>query len=349
MLSDIYILSQPIQSGKTTLLQRWLKDQSNVAGIITPDVNGRRKLFDIASRQYSALQLQDDSEGLRIGRFVFDPEVFAEARQILTKASLGSYDWIVVDEIGRLEINQHKGLEPAVTAIINHFKTSSSETKLLLVIRDYLLEEALAHYDIVGAQMISLDFFDSSPTMDLKPPVGIVLCGGQSVRMGRDKAFIVYHQLPQYAYVAEMMKGCCDQVYISCKPNQSIQISQQHNILLDNATFENAGPMTGLLSVLNQLPSTALLVMGCDYPMFTEADMKSLIDARSTDFDCVCYHNSDSGFDEPLLAVYEKQCASLLLEFYQNGNTSLQQFLKTIRTKRIFPVQIDHILSKDVS
>jgi molybdopterin-guanine dinucleotide biosynthesis protein A len=75
--------------------------------------------------------------------------------------------------------------------------------------------------------------------------------------------------------------------------------------------------------------------------------MKSLIEARDADTDVVCYHNPESGFDEPLLAVYEKQCASLLLNFYQNGHTSLQQFLKNVRTKRIVSMDTKRIKSFD--
>ena len=46
---------------------------------------------------------------------------------------------------------------------------------------------------------------------------GLVLSGGQSSRMGRDKALIDYHGLPQYAYVYDLLLGFCDKVFISSK------------------------------------------------------------------------------------------------------------------------------------
>lgn len=349
-MSTIYILSQPIQSGKTTLLQEWVQTQNSVGGILTPDIDGKRKLLDISTNTYYDLQLAEHEDGIRIGKFVFDAVVLQQSQTILGKAIKQQFEWVVVDEVGKLEMDRKEGLEPVLSEVIHYFKTQQTSTKLLLVIRDYLLQDAIHYYGLEDAQLLPSSFFlQQSQITNLKSNniIGVVLCGGQSVRMGRDKAFITYHQLPQYLHVSEIMKTICDDVVVSCNAFQLSEIIEQNKVILDNATFANAGPMTGLLSVFECINDSALLVVGCDYPLFTEADMKSLMDAREPGFDVVCYHNRESGFDEPLLAIYEKQCASLLLNFYQNGQTSLQQFLKTVRTKRIVPNDLTHIESKD--
>lgn len=323
----------------------WIATQSSVAGILTPDINGKRKLYNISRDTYFDIQLPDDAnEGARIGRFLFDENVFAKARDILKNSISEQPEWIVIDEIGRLEMDRKQGLEPALSELIDSIKNSNSQTKLLLVIRDYLLDEAKNHYGIEEAIVLSRDFF--IPKLKL---TGVVLCGGQSVRMGQDKAFIKYHSKEQYASVADQMKLFTNDVFISCNSKQQIKIDENYSYISDSATFADAGPMTGVLSVFEQLTDDSLLVVGCDYPHFTEADMKALIDAREETYDVVCYHNLESGFDEPLLAIYEQQCASLLLNFYQKGNTSLQQFLKTVRVKRIYPSSMDSIKSIDTA
>jgi molybdenum cofactor guanylyltransferase len=331
----------------------WLQSRKSVSGILTPDVDGNRMLFDIQQGAYHPLQLSETNKGIIIGRFVFDPAVFALARNIIHSAIQQQPEWLVVDEIGRLEMDRKQGLEPEISNVIEHFKTNPGPTKLLLVIRDYLLEDAKKVYGLENAIILPKDFFLT--TTDAKEErsehsedvFGMVLCGGQSVRMGRDKAFIQYHTKEQYAHVADIMRMFCKDVFISCNTRQESKIIQQYRTILDNATFANAGPMTGVLSAFNQLPDTSLLVIGCDYPHFTEADMKTLIEAREDGIDVVCYHNPKSGFDEPLLAIYEKQCAPLLLNFYKNGTTSLQQFLKTVKVKRVTPNSIKNILSVD--
>lgn len=343
MIDQIYILSQPIQSGKTTLLSNWVLSQSSVAGILTPDVDGKRKLYDITTNAYFDLQLPDTArEGIRIGRFLFDADVFAKARDILKKAINCEYEWIVVDEIGRLEMDRKEGLEPQIYELIEYFKIHKLHSKLLLVIRDYLLEDAKKYYGMEEAVVLSKGFFQSQ-----KELAGLVLCGGQSVRMGRDKAFINYHSKEQYAFVADQMKPFTKNVFISCNSKQQLKISQDCSCVVDSATYINAGPMTGVLSAFEQLHDASLLVMGCDYPHFTETDIKALVEAREEGYDVVCYHHPESGYDEPLLAIYENHSASLLLNFYQKGNTSLQQFLKTVNTKRIIPSSLESIRSVD--
>lgn len=339
--NNIYILSQPIQTGKTSLLMRWTEQQENIAGILTPDVGGKRKLYDIAQKRYYNLQLNEHDEGVRIGRFVFDKGVFNYAQQVIHKSVDAEPDWLIIDEAGRLEIDRNEGLEPAVSETIRHFRTSSANTRLLLVIRDYLLNDAITHYGLQDAVVLDRTFFESQNELS-----GVVLCGGKSVRMGRDKALITYHNNPQYAHIAALMRPYCKQVYISCRNDQKTVFNEQHQVITDSATFKDAGPLTGVLSAFEGLKNESLLVIGCDYPYFTTHDIMTLLQARQPGVDVVCYINSQSGFEEPLLAVYEKQCARLLTDFYHTGQTSLRHFLKTVNTKML-PGNIKSITSID--
>lgn len=328
--SNIYILSQPIQTGKTSLLFKWVQ-QNKAAGILTPDVDGKRKLYDVSGKVYYDLQLNEGQEGMRIGRFVFDRQAFEKARQVLERSLATTAEWIVIDEIGRLELDRNEGLEPTVGNLTSQFKQGSHpDKKLLLVIRDYLLDDAIKQYQLNDATVLPRSFFETDESLS-----GLVLCGGKSVRMGRDKAFIVYHKQPQYAHVAELMSTFCNQVFISCNQEQKTRIDQYYHTIIDSATFENSGPLSGVLTAFETVKETAFMVIGCDYPYFTINDMLALTDAREPGVDVVCYQNPDSGFEEPLLAIYEQQCAPLLLRYYQEGNTSLRHFLKTVRTKFI--------------
>lgn len=340
---NIYILSKPIQSGKTTLLYAWCKQQTAVGGILTPDVNGKRVLYDIANKQYHTFQLSDDEVGLKIGRFTFSSKGFELGKSCINASTQQGLTWTIIDEVGRLEINQKQGFEPTITEIIEWFKHTSTQQNLVLVIRDYLLLEAIKHYQLQNAIIIDDSFLQTA----LPPLLGVVLCGGQSVRMGTDKAFITYHQQPQYAHVFRMMQAFCTNIIVSCNEQQKSNFTQNYPTQTDSATFGNCGPLSGVLSVFNLHPNQALLVIGCDYPHFTLADMKALVDARETGYDAVCYLNPDSNFTEPLLAIYEPSCAPLLHQFWQSGQQSLNQFLKTIRTKYISPKHALNITSVD--
>jgi molybdopterin-guanine dinucleotide biosynthesis protein A len=46
----------------------------------------------------------------------------------------------------------------------------------------------------------------------------------------------------------------------------------------------------------------------------------------------VCYLNPETGYAEPLLAIYEVSAIKKLLPYFQSGQTSLLHFLKSIST-----------------
>ena len=336
--NKIFILSQPVQSGKTTLLQKWLENK-DAAGILTPDVNGKRILFDISEKKQDELELSENSEGIKVGKFVFSSDTFDKAKSILRKHKSLGHDWLVVDEVGKLEIERKDGLEPVITELITHYKSEDVKGNLLLVIRDYLLEKAISDYELQDAIVLSRALFE-----DIQ---GIVLCGGKSERMGQDKAFIKYHNIAQYAHVAELMKPFVKDTYISCKTHQSKDIHPDYKFVLDKDTFDNAGPMTGLLSTFDENPNTAILLLACDYPNLKAEDIALLMQARQEGTDVVCFTNSMTGFDEPLIAIYEKQCTVFLRQYFEAGNFSLRHFLKTVNTKRVLPLDIASIKSID--
>lgn len=336
-MGNIFILSQPIQTGKTSLLLNWIKKTPNVGGILTPDVDGNRMLYDIVANQYHMLQTYNANNSIKVGRFVFDAETFIKAQQILLQQHNNSFT--IVDEVGPLELTHKTGLEPALSVVIDNFKQNKVQGNLLLIIRDYLLQEAIDYYQLYDAQTINTTFFNQpyvlANTIEIEL-TGLVLCGGQSVRMGSDKAFLTYHKKPQYLHVADMLSLVCNQVFISCNQQQNAWLSNDYKYILDNTTFGNSGPIGGLLTAFEELTNAAIFVVGCDYPYFTKNDMMALVASRNSNFLTTSYLNLESGFTEPLLAIYEKQCAEKLFSYFNNGETSLRHFIQTVSSKSIF-------------
>ncbi|MFN6341776.1 MAG: NTP transferase domain-containing protein [Bacteroidota bacterium] len=343
----IYILSQPIQTGNTTLLLNWVSNQPDIGGILTPDVDGKRMLYDISTQTRYTLQLPDDAEGIRIGRFVFDVHAFDTAQRILRACMQKNYTWTVADEVGRLEMDESKGLEPAIHEVIDYFK-QPGETKLLLVIRDYLLQQAISHYGLQEAEILPRSFFGDT-TDETKKPMGLVLCGGKSTRMGRDKAFIQYHHKPQYAYMADMLNRFCKSVFISCADHQFPLLMPGYKGLIDSATFADAGPLTGLLTAQEAVPEESWLVVGCDYPYLITADLDKLVSARSEMYDAVCYRHPHSQMDEPLIALYEKTGINKLVHAFAEGRHSLRHELANMTVLRLLPDDSNRLQSVDYS
>ena len=151
----IYIFSRPIRSGKTTELLEWIRHERKVAGILMPDVNGSRKLAEIVSGDVYEFEVESAGEGIiSIGKYHFKEEIFKKGQEILLVKQRIPVDWIVVDEVGKLEL-EGRGFEPAVSQLIKDVKEGSRKEKLLLVIRDSILETAVEQLHLEQAVIVN--------------------------------------------------------------------------------------------------------------------------------------------------------------------------------------------------
>jgi len=176
---------------------------------------------------------------------------------------------------------------------------------------------------------------------------GLAMCGGQSSRMGRDKSLITYYSIPQRYHVYDWMKAYCDTCFISCNKDQSKNMSADYNSLVDRDEYEKIGPMAALLTAHYHFGQASFLVVGCDYPFVTSRDIENLCKSRDNQYDAVCLFTKETGFEEPLLAIYESTCFPRMIEHFIKGDYSLRYVLQKVSTNRVPPNSQRSIMSID--
>jgi nucleoside-triphosphatase len=156
-MAKIIILSAAIHSGKTTCLQKNVAQYKNACGIICPDVAGSRIVIDIESGKQHQLQkpLADLESDIVVGKYVFCADGFSFAHGALLNAVASDKSLIIVDEIGKLEL-EGNGLEPAFSVLLAG-ASKQHERTLLVVIRDYLLQDCIAKYNLQQADVYNID------------------------------------------------------------------------------------------------------------------------------------------------------------------------------------------------
>ena len=88
-----------------------------------------------------------------IGNYIFSIEVFDWAKRQIQKAVKTGNQWLIIDEIGPLEL-KGQGLEPAISEILQNYKLSRDH-RLLLVVRENLIEEVIKHYQLQNISRIN--------------------------------------------------------------------------------------------------------------------------------------------------------------------------------------------------
>src|ERR1700690_4215463 len=110
---------------------------------------------------------------------------------------------------------------------------------------------------------------DLSSMKATKPKIfGLILAGGYSRRMGRDKALLEFHGRPQVQYIFDLLNKYCDQVFLSKRVDQK----DHKNIptINDAPEFTDHGPLGGILSAMKEFPDANWLVLACDLPFITD-------------------------------------------------------------------------------
>lgn len=134
---------------------------------------------------------------------------------------------------------------------------------------------------------------------------GVVLCGGESKRMGSDKGLLPIGADNWALLAFRKMERLQLPVCVSINPMQLIAYSRflsSDKLVID--VTQAKGPLQGLLSVHFQYPEDDLLLLACDMTDMDTATLEILLDSPAAfpGFDYYLYERAD--FMEPLCAIY---------------------------------------------
>jgi molybdopterin-guanine dinucleotide biosynthesis protein A len=154
--------------------------------------------------------------------------------------------------------------------------------------------------------------------------IGVVLMGGQSIRMGTDKAFLKVKDQYYYQKVAQILAPFCQEIILSVNKAQAQNHIFENSIIIDN--FENQGPIGGILSV-SKLNKGPLLILAADLVHMQDMTVKMLIDLHTENNGVSLFYNEKRDCYEPLLSIWEQPMLTELETYFNRGNRSLQKFL----------------------
>ena len=176
---------------------------------------------------------------------------------------------------------------------------------------------------------------------------GLVLCGGNSSRMGTDKSMLQYYNKPQRYHVYDMLLPFCEKVFISCNAQQAKSIDAGYIFIEDAPAYNDIGPMTALLSALTLYPQKNLLLIGCDYPFLKTGELEQ--------FSLLCknipasFYNQEAAIYESMLAWYPCGCFDKLKRMFEAKQLSLQQLLRKYDAIKYIPTDSNSIKSVDTT
>jgi molybdopterin-guanine dinucleotide biosynthesis protein A len=156
--------------------------------------------------------------------------------------------------------------------------------------------------------------------------------------MGRDKGDLIYphSQISQRARCFDLLKSVCDEVYLSCREEQTRSLEPHLPFVVDS--FPGEGPGVGILSADQRFARHSWLVLACDFPYINREDIQHLVNQRSVAHDATCFIHAD-GTIEPLFTIWEKTSIQLLKENFSKNHFSPRKVLSDLNCKKIQPLR----------
>lgn len=157
-----------------------------------------------------------------------------------------------------------------------------------------------------------------TPSTDDRPLFGLVLAGGESRRLGSDKAALRRGGTTQLEYLMMLMAAHTDQCFLSTRSAQEDDaLRSPFAKIVDR--YESMGPVAGILSALEQHPGSDWLVVACDLPNIEANTLSYLIDSYDGQHPFAAYRSTHDGLPEPLCAIYGRGSHAVIQGFVKEG------------------------------
>lgn len=163
---------------------------------------------------------------------------------------------------------------------------------------------------------------------------GIILCGGQSKRMGANKALLKLGELTLIEHVIHIMKPICGEIILSVN-NSDLDFLPYRKI---KDKIEGIGPIAGFHASLMESNSEENLVISCDTPFITSQFLNVLI-LNSKGFDIVLpvynqrIQTMTGFFRKSVISVIQSQMEKgnfVPVNIFENSNINLLQIQNEI-------------------
>ena len=185
--------------------------------------------------------------------------------------------------------------------------------------------------------------------MSTRPVYGLVLAGGESRRMGQDKALLVRDGQSQLEHIGALLAGSVDRVFVSVRREQQDETERSRFTQIVDR-YDGIGPVAGVLSAMDEYPDVDWLVVACDLPNIDAPTFRYLLDNRSAEQPFTAFRSSHDGLPEPLCAVYQSGSEAIVRQFVNDNVVCPRKILIRSDTRLLEqpnPAALDNVNTPD--
>jgi len=172
----------------------------------------------------------------------------------------------------------------------------------------------------------------------------IILCGGQSRRMGRDKGSMIIQDKPMIKHILSTLNHQIDEAVIVlndktriAKYSEFIDTQEyEYPIIFCEDKIKNKGPMPGIMTGLSNINGNYALVLPCDSPYVSKNYIQTIFSEIDECYQAIVpYHDDENKLktSEPLHSIYNKDIIPEIEKLVKNDVLHIKGLIEKINTK----------------
>jgi molybdopterin-guanine dinucleotide biosynthesis protein A len=167
---------------------------------------------------------------------------------------------------------------------------------------------------------------------------GIVLCGGQSRRMGRAKAWLPFGDELMLPRIVRLLGEAVAPLVVVSAPGQEIPLLTSE-IEIVHDVEPGRGPLQGLAAGLAALRGRvdAVYLSSCDVPFLQSAFVRRMVELLGDYAICVA---EVGGYRHPLAAVYRLEVAEIVMRLLDEDYSRPAFLFEQVPTRFVSPEEL---------
>lgn len=178
---------------------------------------------------------------------------------------------------------------------------------------------------------------------------GVILAGGRSRRMGRNKALLELGGRPMISIVADRLRSVVDHVIIAA---DDLELYRPYADVCVADLYPGAGTLAGIHAGLSAFKKgggqhgSLALAVGCDMP-FLNPDLLRWYLAAAEGYDVVVLRHTSPGrqcqggeWVEPLHAAYRLSCLPAITAALDSGKRRVISFFDSVRVRYVTTAEV---------
>jgi molybdopterin-guanine dinucleotide biosynthesis protein A/rhodanese-related sulfurtransferase len=174
---------------------------------------------------------------------------------------------------------------------------------------------------------------------------GVVLCGGESRRMGQDKALLPIDGVPMARRVAEALLAAGAERVVLQGGDPVVLAPLGLEVVVDDEV--GGGPFPAVVQAVERPGPPIVVVLGCDLVRPDPATIRQIVDAAASDPSAVAAVPSVDGWDQWVHGAWNRAAAGELRAALDHGHRSLLRAAAGLRVVRVTDVASDRVADAD--